>query len=150
MENDLFNASQSCRGSGSQDPVSEGREVEACALTDLSAGDVLEISGEKNDHTLGSAVKKGNTFTFLVRRQVRLKSGSTLRRIRNGSLLKQINDEVISRPLQRSVDGKLSLKIGQPAVLRVTAGKFDYEAVSDAPVQAALNRPLTEIASANR
>lgn len=120
-----------------------GREVEACALTDLSAGDVLEISGEKNDHTLGSAVKKGNTFTFLVRRQVRLKSGSTLRRIRNGSLLKQINDEMISRPLQRSVDGKLSLKIGQPAVLRVTAGKFDYEAGSDAPVQAALNRPLT-------
>ena len=86
-------------------PESYGRAEEKYmprALTELSAGDVLEIAGEKNDHTTGSAVKKGHTFSFLVRKQVRLQSGTTLRRIRNGSLLKRINDEFTGRPLQRA------------------------------------------------
>ena len=120
-----------------------GREVYARALTELSAGDVLEIAGEKNDHTTGSAVKKGHTFSFLVRKQVRLQSGTTLRRIRNGSLLKRINDEFTGRPLQRPVSGILTLRAGSPALLELCSGEFNCTAVSDEPVQHALNRPLT-------
>ena len=69
-----------------------GREVQAYALTDLNPGDILEIAGEKNDHTLGSAVKKGQSFSFLVRKNVRIQNGRILSRIRNGSLLKHSSE----------------------------------------------------------
>ena len=121
-----------------------GREVLVYALTDLSAGDVLEIAGEKNDHTLGSAVRKGQSFSFLVRKNVRLQNGQILSRIRNGSLLKQIDENIISDRLQRPVEGELTLRIGAPAVLRISSGGHSFTARSSEPVQHALNRPLTE------
>ena len=50
----------------------KGREVHARTVTDLNAGDVLEITGGKNNYTLGKAVKKGESITFLVQKQIRL------------------------------------------------------------------------------
>lgn len=121
-----------------------GREVKARALTDLSAGDVLEIKGEKNDHTLGSGVRKGNSFSFLVRKNVRIRCGTILSRVRNGSLLKRIDNDIIDRNMQRPVQGELSLQIGSPAVLKISSDRYHFTAESDEPVRHALNRPLTE------
>lgn len=121
-----------------------GREVQAYALTDLNPGDILEIAGEKNDHTLGSAIKKGQSFSFLVRKNVRIQNGRILSRIRNGSLLKQIDERIINDKLQRPVKGELILHIGSPAVLQISSGGHTFTARSSEPVQHALNRPLTE------
>ena len=122
----------------------KGREVLACALTDLSAGDVLEIAGEKNDYTLGSAVRKGQDFSFLVRKTVKLRAGMILSRVRNGALLQRIDESVAGTDLQRPVEGRLELRIGSPAVLHIICDGCEYSAESREPVQSALNRPLSE------
>ena len=121
----------------------KGREVTACALTGLSGGDVLEIAGDKNDYTLGGQVEKGARFSFIVRREVRLRPDAILYRIRNASLLERINEDVIGRKLQRPVSGLLTLRIGSPAILRINSGRFSCEARSADPVQKALKAPLT-------
>lgn len=121
----------------------KGREVTACALTGLSGGDVLEIAGDKNDYTLGGRVEKSARFSFIVRRGVRLRPDAILYRIRNASLLERINEDVIGRKLQRPVSGCLTLRIGSPAILRITSGRFSCESRSADPVQKALKAPLT-------
>lgn len=123
----------------------KGREVKVRALTGLHAGDVLEIPGEKNSYTLGDEVQKGEQFSFLLRKQVRLPSGMTLRRIKNKTLIEMITDEFIEQEIKRPVNGVLTMEIGKPAVLRVTSGEFTCEAESDEPVQTAVNKPLTEM-----
>ena len=120
----------------------KGREVHAAVLTDLNTGDVIEITDGKDNYTLGSAVKKGGTITFLVRKHIRLQKGMILNRIRNESLLKFIDDHIIGKKLQRSMTGELTLRIGSPAVLQVTSGGISCRTISHEPVQAAQNRPM--------
>lgn len=120
----------------------KGREVHGVALTDLGAGDVLDITGGKSNHTFGNGVKKGEDVSFLVQKQVHLTKGMILNRIRNESLLQRIETSLSDRKMRRPVSGKLILKIGSPAHLHVTAGDVSCQAVSDEPVQAAQSRPM--------
>lgn len=120
----------------------KGREVHARTVTDLNAGDVLEITGGKNNYTLGKAVKKGESITFLVQKQIRLTKGMLLNRIRNESLLQHIDTDIIGKKLQRPAVGSFTAKIGSPAVLLVSSGKASFQAATDEPVQAAQSRPM--------
>ena len=120
----------------------KGREVHARTVTDLNAGDVLEITGGKNNYTLGKAVKKGESITFLVQKQIRLTKGMLLNRIRNESLLQHIDTDIIGKKLQRPAAGSFTAKIGSPAVLLVSSGKSSFQAATDEPVQAAQSRPM--------
>ena len=120
----------------------KGREVHARTVTDLNAGDVLEITGEKNNYTLGKAVKKGESITFLVQKQIRLTKGMLLNRIRNESLLQHIDTDIIGKKLQRPAVGSFTAKIGSPAVLLVSSGKASFQAATGEPVQAAQSRPM--------
>ena len=120
----------------------KGREVHARTVTDLNAGDVLEITGGKNNYTLGKAVKKGESITFLVQKQIRLTKGMLLNRIRNESLLQHIDTDIIGKKLQRPAAGSFTAKIGSPAVLLVSSGKASFQAATDEPVQAAQSRPM--------
>ena len=119
----------------------KGREVHALAVTDLNAGDVLEITGGKNNHTLGKPVKKGGSLTFLIQKQIRLSKGQLLNRTRNESLLHCIDTGIIGKELQRPADGELTAKTGTPARLRVCSGGVSFQAVTDEPVQTAQTRP---------
>ena len=120
----------------------KGREVHARTVTDLNAGDGLEITGGKNNYTLGKAVKKGESITFLVQKQIRLTKGMLLNRIRNESLLQHIDTDIIGKKLQRPAAGSFTAKIGSPAVLLVSSGKASFQAATDEPVQAAQSRPM--------
>lgn len=120
----------------------KGREVHGIVLTDLNAGDVLEISGGKSNYTFGNAVEKGSLVSFLVQKQIRLPKGIILNRIRNESLLQRINSSIIERKQQIPVCGELSLRIGECAVLRVFAGDISCQSVSAEAVQPAQNRPM--------
>ena len=90
--------------------IRKGREVHARTVTDLNAGDVLEITEGKNNYTLGKAVKKGESITFLVQKQIRLTKGMLLNRIRNESLLQHIDTDIIGKKLQRPAAGSLPQK----------------------------------------
>ena len=120
----------------------KGREVRARALTALHPGDVLEIAGKKNDHTLGSAVKKGEAFSFLVQKNVRLAKGQTLRRIRNESLIEYIRKDILERELQRGVHGEITLAPGSRAFLSVSCDDTVCGVYSEETVQEAKNRPM--------
>ncbi len=120
----------------------KGREVHALVLTDLNPGDVLDVEGEKSSYTLGKAIKKGGRLIFLTPKSVRLQKGRILNRIRNASLLHRIDEDILSRKLQRSVCAEIYLEADRPAVLRVSSGNIRYEARSAENVQAAQNRPL--------
>lgn len=120
----------------------KGREVHGTVLTELNAGDVLEITGGKSNYTFGHTVKKGASVSFLVQKQVRLANGAVLNRIRNESLLQRINKNIIEKKLQIPVFGELNLRIGERAVLRVTSGDISCHAVSQDIVQSAQNRPM--------
>ena len=120
----------------------KGREVHASALTDLQAGDVLEIAGKKSSYTLGNAVAKDEKFTFLVQKGVRLKKERVLYRIRNASLLQRIDEDIIGKKLQQGARARLFLTAGSPALLHVSCRGAEYEAVSEEIVQEAQNRPM--------
>ncbi|HJA12201.1 MAG TPA: U32 family peptidase [Candidatus Mediterraneibacter merdipullorum] len=122
-----------------------GREVTGRALTGLGAGDVLEVTGGKGNHTLGHPVRMGASVSFLVNRGVYLKKGRVLSRVRNESLLRHIREEVIGRKVQRPVRGILTMRTGSPASLEVVCadGPGRYCALSDETVQESLNQPLT-------
>lgn len=120
----------------------KGREVHALAVTDLNAGDVIEVTGGKSNYTLGKAFRKGEVLTFLVQKQVRLSKGMLLNRIRNESLLQRIDSDIAGKKLQRPADGSLTVKIGRPACLSVCSGGASFQAFTDGPVQAAQSRPM--------
>lgn len=122
----------------------KGREVRAQALTYLDAGDVLEITGRKDNYTLGKPVEKGSDLTFLVRKQTRLSRGTVLNRVRNESLIRRLDEEVVNRKLQRAAKGRLTLRTGSPAVLKLSAGGMECEVRTEEPVQKAETRPLDE------
>lgn len=122
----------------------KGREVHALAVTNLNAGDVLEITGGKSNYTLGKPVKKGEVLTFLVQKQIRLSKGLLLNRIRNESLLQRIDADIIGNKLQRPADGSLTIKVGSPARLFVCSGGASFQVFTDEPVQPAQNRPMDQ------
>lgn len=56
----------------------KGREVQGTTLTVLHSGDVIEITGGKNNYTTGQDRAKGDAISFLVAKNIRLKPGSVL------------------------------------------------------------------------
>ena len=127
----------------------KGRKVTARALTDLHAGDVIEITGGKSNHTFGEPVKKGAAVSFLVQKQVNVKEGTVLNRTRNESLIRRLREACGASQMQREAEGLLVLSAGVPGSLTVRcAGKDgkekEFTALTGEPVQRALNRPLEE------
>lgn len=120
----------------------KGREICAEVLTDIHAGDVIEITGEKNCHTFGNSVETGKRVNFLVRKGVRIPKAAVLNRIRNASLLQKIDREIIQKKVQIPVSGKLILKAGEPALLSLESEKAHCQVSSDEPVQTAQNSPM--------
>lgn len=120
----------------------QGREVQARALTDLHPQDVLEISGGKDDYTLGKEIKRGDTLRFLVPKGKRFPAGMIFRRTRNSQLLDNIRKIYVSEQKQEKIDGFLNLTVSRPAELTVCCGDVFFTAVSQETVARAQNRPL--------
>lgn len=122
----------------------KGREITASALTDLSKGDVLEITGGKGNYTLGASVKRGGSFSFLVPKGTKFRPGFVFSRIRNNALIDQIDQMWIRAKYQRPVCGQYVFEEGSPAFLTVSCGDVFYTAASGTDVQKAQKRPMTE------
>ena len=121
-----------------------GREVRGTALTELHRGDVIRIGGGKENYTLGSPVEKGGSVTFLVPKGVRFERGAVFRRIRNGQLLKELDEKYVSAGKQEKIHGFLSLFPSCPAVLTVICREVSFTAESEECVTEAQKRPLEE------
>lgn len=127
----------------------KGRELYAEAVTDLNAGDVVEVAGGKGNHTLGNAVVKGEKISFLVQKGVRMDPGTVLNRVRNESLIRSVQADYLEKALQRGITGTLTLSVSSPAYLTVDFWKengkvISFTAETEECVLQAENRPLDE------
>lgn len=117
----------------------KGRLIKGKILTDLHAGDVLDISGS---YTIGKDQKKGEAFSMVVQKQVYIKQGSTINRVRNESLITSIHKQYIGDSIRQKIDGKLTLEVGKPASLKLYCNESTYTAYSKEIVEQAQNRPM--------
>lgn len=121
-----------------------GREVRGTALTELHKGDVLQTGKEKENHTLGSPVRKGGRLTFLVPRGARFKPGTIVRRIRNEQLIKELDEKYVFADRKETIRGRLVLSMHSPAVLTVSCRGVSFTAETEECVESAQKRPLEE------
>ena len=120
----------------------KGREVSVSTLTELFRGDVIEISGGKNNYTTGQSVPEGSRFSFLAGKNIHLKPGTVLNRIRNDSLIRRMHEEYVEHRLQSPVYGSVRIRPHEPASLTVSSRGLSFTAVTSEQVQVAQNRPM--------
>ena len=119
----------------------KGKSVTAKALTELHAGDIVELPAQAENYTFSKEIPTGQTLTFQVNRQQNLKKGQILNRTRNEYLISEIQNEIIARKVKEKINGKLILSVGEPAKLEVSCGECSVK-VSGETVQEALNQPM--------
>lgn len=118
-----------------------GKTVTAKAITDIHAGDVVELPTQNENYTFSDSTKKGQTITFYSHKRQNMKKGQILNRTRNESLINKIHDTIISRKVKEKINGKLILSVGEPAKLEVVYQDCTVDLTGE-PVQEALNQPM--------
>lgn len=118
-----------------------GKTVTAKAIADINAGDVIELPNGKENFTFADAVKKGQSISFPTHKKQVFGQKAVLNRVRNESLLREIQDTIIKRKIKEKMNGKLILSEGSPAKLLLYYGNILTEVNGDVP-QEALNQPI--------
>ena len=67
---------------------------------------------------------------MVVQKQVYIKQGSTINRVRNESLITSIHKQYIGDSIRQKIDGKLTLEVGKPASLKLYCNESTYTAYS--------------------
>ena len=118
-----------------------GKTVTAKAIADIHAGDVIELPDGKENFTFANEIKKGQNFSFPTHKKQVFKQNAVLNRIRNESLLREIQDTIIKRKIKEKINGKLILSEGTSAKLLLYYGNISVEVNGDVP-QKAMNQPM--------
>lgn len=118
-----------------------GKTVSAKAIADINQGDVIELPDGKENFTFANGIKKGQQFSFPTHKKQVFKENAVLNRVRNESLLREIQDTIIKRKIKEKINGKLILSEGTSAKLMLYYGDVYVEVSGDIP-QEALNQPM--------
>ena len=118
-----------------------GETVPARAIADINAGDVIELPDRKENFTFANAIRKGQKVTFPTHKKQVFEQNAVLNRVRNESLLREIQDTIIKRKIKEKINGKLILSEGASAKLLLYYGKILVEVNGEVP-QEALNQPM--------
>lgn len=119
----------------------QGKTVTARAIADINAGDVIELPDRKENFTFANAIRKGQKFTFPTHKKQVFEQNAVLNRVRNESLLREIQDTIIKRKIKEKINGKLILSEGTSAKLLLYYGNILVEVNGEVP-QEALNQPM--------
>ena len=119
----------------------QGKTVTARAIADINAGDVIELPDRKENFTFANAIRKGQKFTFPTHKKQVFEQNAVLNRVRNESLLREIQDTIIKRKIKEKINGKLILSEGTSAKLLLYYGNILVEVNGDVP-QEAMNQPM--------
>ncbi len=119
----------------------QGKTVTAKAIADINAGDVIELPDGKENFTFANAIRKGQKFTFPTHKKQVFEQNAVLNRVRNESLLREIQDTIIKRKIKEKMNGKLTLSKGTSAKLLLYYGNILVEVNGEVP-QEALNQPM--------
>ena len=117
-----------------------GKTVTAKAITDIGAGDVIELPDGKENYTFAKGVFKGQTISFPTHKKQIFAQGAILNRVRNESLLKEINETIIQKKVKEKIDGKLILSSTTSAKFILSYGDIIIEVQGDV-AQEAMNQP---------
>lgn len=119
-----------------------GKSVQAKALTDIHAGDVIELP-DKETYTFADAAEAGRTVTVVTHKKQFLAPGTILRRTRNESLIQDIKGKIIGREIKEKINGNLILSSTDSAKLILTLGDIMVK-VCGAPMEKAVNQPTSK------
>lgn len=119
----------------------QGKTVTAKAIADINAGDVIELPDGKENFTFANAIRKGQKVTFPTHKKQVFEQNTVLNRVRNESLLREIQDTIIKRKIKEKINGKLILSEGTSAKLLLYYGNILVEVNGDVP-QEAMNQPM--------
>lgn len=117
----------------------KGRQLFGKTLVSLNKGDVIEIQGE--NYTLGQGWKQGETLTIGVRPNVAVRKGMVLNRVRNETLLKTIEEEILKKKLQAPVMATMTVHVGEPVYLSLVCQGMKVSVVGSV-AQEAKNQPM--------
>ena len=117
-----------------------GKTVTAKAITDIGAGDVIELPDGKENYTFAKEVLKGQTISFSTHKKQMFVQNAILNRVRNESLLREINETIIQKKVKEKIDGKLILSSTTSAKFILSYGDIIIEVQGDV-AQEAMNQP---------
>ncbi len=117
-----------------------GKTLTAKAITDIGAGDVIELPDGKENYTFAKDVLKGETISFPTHKKQIFDRDAILNRVRNESLLKEINETIIQKKVKEKIDGKLILSSTASAKFILSYGDIIIEVQGDV-AQEAMNQP---------
>lgn len=117
-----------------------GKTVTAKAITDIGAGDVIELPDGKENYTFAKEVLKGQTISFPTHKKQIFTQDIILNRVRNESLLREINETIIQKKVKEKIDGKLILSSTSSAKFILSYGDIIIEVQGDV-AQEAMNQP---------
>lgn len=119
-----------------------GKSVQAKALTDIHAGDVIQLP-DKETYTFTDAAEAGRTVTVTTHRKQSVAPGTILKRTRNESLIQDIKGNIIDRELKEKINGNLILSSTDSAKLILTIGDIMVEICGE-PMEKAVNQPTSK------
>jgi len=114
----------------------------ARALKALHPGDVLEMPANQREYTLGKALQVGETMFFPLLKDVKVKQGTQIARIRNASLLSRLRKEYVDTEIKEKIKGKLILSIEKSATLILYFDNISLQVEGDV-VERAKTRPIS-------
>ena len=117
-----------------------GKTVTAKAITDIGAGDVIELPDGKENYTFAKEVLKGQTISFSTHKKQMFVQNAILNRVRNESLLREINETIIQKKVKEKIDGKLILSSTSSAKFILSYDDIIIE-VQGEVAQEAMNQP---------
>lgn len=125
----------------------KGRMIQAKALTDLSAQDVIELPVRKgrekaDNYTCKDAVKKGSTFQIPAFTDTPFQKGDVWMRTRNTALIEELHDRFVDKRVKEKIDGNFELYLGDKARLSLSLNGITITVTGD-EAQEALSQPMS-------
>lgn len=125
----------------------KGRMIQAKALTDLSAQDVIELPVRKgrekaDNYTCKDAVKKGSTFQIPAFADTPFQKGDVWMRTRNTALIEELHDRFVDKRVKEKIEGSFELYLGDRARLSLSLNGITVTVTGD-EAQGALSQPMS-------
>lgn len=111
------------------------------ALEDLYPQDVVEVS-EDFTWTNGCARKQGESFCINIPGNLRVKNGAVFYRVRNNTLLKEINEHYLAENIREDVLIRAKFSLGEKAWASISCGEYSFETEGNV-VMKAQNSPVS-------
>ena len=118
-----------------------GKAVTAKAIADICPGDIIEFPDGQENYTFANGARKGQNISFTAHKKQNFKNDMILNRIRNESLIKEIQETIIDKRVKEKIDGRIVLAKDVPTKLTLIYGSVEVEVLGES-AQEALNQPM--------